>query len=244
MKLKNNTKYILTISLIVNCLMVGKFFDIEIPPKWMQGERLYKEFTPDLYYKTRVNTFLILNTDNCNKKEKIMFIGDSIIDGCEWHELLSEEKFVILNRGINGDRLEGVINRLPNLINESPKIIFIMIGINNLQHGASDEYILEKYTYLLNNLKLYLPDAKIFVMSILPVSRSVAEKTQIKSNDRIKNLNYKIEELAIKYNVRYINFFDLFLEDDYINSLYTFDGLHPNGEGYNVIKNELLMVIK
>ena len=199
---------------------------------------------PDLYYKTRVNTFSILNTDNCNKKEKIMFIGDSIIDGCEWHELLPEEKFEILNRGINSDRIEGVINRLPNLIKESPKIIFIMIGINNLQHGASDEYILEKYTYLLNDLKLYLPNTKIFVMSILPVSKNIAEKTQIKSNDRIKNLNYKIEKLAIKYNVRYINFFDSFLENNYINSLYTFDGLHPNGEGYNVIKNELLMVIK
>lgn len=119
-----------------------------------------------------------------------------------------------------------------------------MIGINNLQHGATDEYILDKYAYLLNDLKLHLPATEIFVMSILPVSKNIAEKTQIKSNDRIKNLNYKIEELAIKYNIRYINFFDSFLENNYINSLYTFDGLHPNGEGYNVIKNELLMVIK
>lgn len=39
MKLKNNTKYILTISLIVNCLMVGKFFDIEIPPKMDAGRK-------------------------------------------------------------------------------------------------------------------------------------------------------------------------------------------------------------
>lgn len=74
-------------------------------------------------------------------------------------------------------------------------------------------------------------------MSILPVSKNIAEKTQIKSNDRIKNLNYKIEELAIKYNIRYINFFDSFLENNYINSLYTFDGLHPNGEGYKIMHN-------
>lgn len=81
-------------------------------------------------------------------------------------------------------------------------------------------------------------------MSIIAVYKNIAEKIQIKSNDRIKNLNYKIEELAIKYNIRYINFFDSFLENNYINSLYTFDVLHPNGEGYNVIKNELLMVNK
>lgn len=76
-------------------------------------------------------------------------------------------------------------------------------------------------------------------MSILPVSKNIAEKTQIKSNDRIKNLNYKIEKLAIEYNVRYINLFDSFLKDNYINSLYSFDGLHPNGEGYFIIKHEL-----
>ena len=235
MKLKINIKYILTVSLAINCLIAGRYLSNKLPPEYSQV-KLYKELTPDLYYKTRVDTFSILNSYSYNKKEKIMFIGDSIIDGCEWHELLSEEKFEILNRGINSDRIEGVINRLPTLINESPKIIFIMIGINNLQHGATDEYILDKYAYLLNDLKLHLPDTEIFVMSILPVSKNIAEKTQIKSNDRIKNLNYKIEELAIKYNIRYINFFDSFLENNYINSLYTFDGLHPNGEGYEQIK--------
>lgn len=113
-----------------------------------------------------------------------------------------------------------------------------MIGINNLQHGATDEYILDKYAYLLNDLKLHLPDTEIFVMSILPVSKNIAEKTQIKSNDRIKNLNYKIEELAIKYNVKYINLFDLFVKENYINPLYSFDGLHPNGKGYLIILNK------
>ena len=239
MTLKINIKYILIISLIINCLMTGMFLIRQIPPEWTKGEKLYKELTPNLYYKTKVDTFLILNADNYNKKEKIMFIGDSIIDGCEWHELLEEENFKVLNRGINGDRIEGVINRIPNLEKENPKIVCIMIGINNLQHGAQDEYILDKYAYLLNDLKINLPKTKLFVMSILPVSKNIAEKTQIKSNDRIKNLNYKIEELAIKSNVRYINIFDEFLEDNYINSKYTFDGLHPNGEGYLIIKYKL-----
>lgn len=69
MKLKINIKYILMVSLTINCLIIGRCLSNKLPPEWSQV-KLYKELTPDLYYKTRVDTFSILNSYSYNKKEK------------------------------------------------------------------------------------------------------------------------------------------------------------------------------
>lgn len=68
MKLKINIKYILMVSLTINCLIAGRYLSNN-PPEWSQV-KLYKELTPNLYYKTRVDTFSILNSYSYNKKEK------------------------------------------------------------------------------------------------------------------------------------------------------------------------------
>jgi len=56
----------------------------------------------------------------------VVFIGDSITDGAEWEDLFPSLK--IANRGIGGDRTDGVLKRLDSIYSTSASRAFIMIG--------------------------------------------------------------------------------------------------------------------
>jgi hypothetical protein len=64
----------------------------------------------------------------------VIMLGDSITEGIDWRELFPDIR--ILNRGISGDTGTGVLNWLDEVIKRRPKIVFLMIGSNNLQIGV------------------------------------------------------------------------------------------------------------
>lgn len=168
-----------------------------------------------------------------------MFIGDSIIDGCEWHELFANDEVNIVNRGINGDRLEGLLERIDILLQEEPLKIVLMIGINNLQHGDTNDSILSKYKKIFSKIHRVLPQTEVIVVSILPVSKNIAQITAINSNNKISNLNQKVKDLTNRYRYEYIDVYNEFLKEGYLNDEYSYDGLHPNGNGYIILKSSI-----
>src|SRR5215510_12011257 len=81
------------------------------------------------YYRTRLDFFRQTVGD-----ADVVMLGDSITEGIDWHELFPDVR--ILNRGIAGDTSAGVLNRLDEVIGRHPKIVFLMIGSNDLQTGV------------------------------------------------------------------------------------------------------------
>lgn len=65
----------------------------------------------------------------------IVFLGNSITDGCEWAELFNNRH--IKNRGISADRSGWLLDRLDPIVNGHPKKLFLMIGTNDLAAGVS-----------------------------------------------------------------------------------------------------------
>ena len=61
-----------------------------------------------------------------NTPGEIIFVGNSITDGCEWAEMFGNPS--IKNRGIGGDKIKGVLLRLPEITESLPQKIFIQIG--------------------------------------------------------------------------------------------------------------------
>ena len=66
------------------------------------------------------------------KSADIVFLGDSITHEGSWEEYFLECQTV--NRGINGDTVQGVIDRLPDVLALEPKKLFLMIGVNDLNN--------------------------------------------------------------------------------------------------------------
>jgi lysophospholipase L1-like esterase len=115
------------------------------------------------------------------------------------------------------------------------KQILLMLGTNNL-HLNSDDEILSGLDLLIKTMKNRQPHSKMLVIGILP-RRDYEE--------RVKNLNYRLAQIAGLNEVSYTNIGDVLLQSDgkIDESLFT-DGLHPNAAGYNklaeVIKPHLI----
>lgn len=71
-----------------------------------------------------------------NYYNPIVFLGDSITEKIDWHELFHNSHYDILNRGIGSDTISGVINRINTIINLKPSKVFLMIGINDIALGG------------------------------------------------------------------------------------------------------------
>jgi len=70
-----------------------------------------------------------------NHDYDIVFIGDSLTDSAEWEDLFPSSN--IANRGIGGDRTNGVLKRMNSIYSTNASKAFIMLGINDLKFGSN-----------------------------------------------------------------------------------------------------------
>lgn len=181
------------------------------------------------YYIDRVTTFRRLPND----KRDIIFLGDSLIDICEWSELFGNP--LIKNRGISGDTTTGILDRLDAVVKGNPKKVFIMIGINDIGKGKTIEDIVNNYEKILQNIKNGSPNTEIYVNSVLPINKDLFITTT--KDEEIINLNKGLKKLCEKNNVQYIDLYSLLVQsDNKLKSEYTTGGIHLNGKGYLVWK--------
>lgn len=184
------------------------------------------------YYIDRVTSFMSSNSG----KGKIVFLGDSLIDICEWSELLNNED--IINRGISFDTTDGVLNRLGEVTRLKPRKIFIMVGINDIGKGRDTKLIAENYKKILDYISQNSPATTIYVQSVLPINKDIF-KTNTKYEE-VRYLNQALNNLCNRYEIDFINLYPLFvIENNKLNPEYTVRGLHLNGKGYLVWKKAI-----
>lgn len=161
-------------------------------------------------------------------------------------ELLPEDRNW-LNQGISGETSNGLLKRLDLFNRTQPKTIFVMIGINDLIRGASDETILENQQRIISYLRKVHPKAQIVLQSILPHGAEEAtwegrEKLLAIPNSRIRKLNQQLQNIATKQKVKYLNLHPLFTnKQGNLRPEFSTDGLHLNPQGYLVWSSALQM---
>ena len=188
------------------------------------------------YYDRKVAAFALENANYA--KGQIVFIGDSITDYYSLDVYYADLPLKTYDRGIGGDRTDGVYARLKgSLYDLAPAKIVMMIGINDINSGRSNEEILANYGAILSEIRANLPAAEVTCLSVLPMDARV-EAWGIdlaKATAQIKDLNARIKPLAESKGYRFVDLFPLFAEqDDRLISAYSDDGLHPNAAGYAV----------
>ncbi|AFY33166.1 GDSL-type esterase/lipase family protein [Calothrix sp. PCC 7507] len=177
------------------------------------------------YYLHKTSQFEILP----KTEDAVIFLGDSITDEAEWTELLDKPN--IKNRGISGDTTDGILNRLDEIVKSQPQKIFIMIGINDLMSHKSVTRILADYKYILSDFQNQIPNTEVFIQSVLPVNNKITRYWQ--NNNNILKLNLGLQELGKEFKNQYINVFShLSDSENQLDTQYTLDGLHLNGQGY------------
>lgn len=132
----------------------------------------------------------------------------------------------------DGASLIGKFNSGANFDN-----IFIMFGDNEI--GYSDSWIISNYKTLISTVKSYQPNAKIYVVSILPISKETSEKNVYNySNSRIVNMNAMIRDMCSEVGATYLDVWSAMADDSgCLPSSASSDGIHFGKNYYCIMLN-------
>ena len=195
-----------------------------------------KEESAPSYYDQKCAAFAL---ENANLSEgQIVFIGDSITDGYHLNNHYNDLPLATYNRGIGGDVTSGVIARLKtSVIDLKPSKVIMMIGINDINSGRTNDEIMTNYKTIINGIQTNLPATQIICQSVLPMdSRVTAWGIDLPNAiQKIKDLNARIKTYVESKGILFVDLFTHFKdENDQLIPSYSYDGVHPNAEGYDV----------
>ena len=171
-------------------------------------------------------------------------------------ELMYEEpgKYVIMNRGINGNRVSQVYDRMKeDIIDLKPDVMSILIGINDTGHKfdvdgdtATVEGFFETYCKLIEEVKAALPDIKIMILEPFTEKGMENESFYEAYREEAEKRAAMAKKVALKYGLKFVPLQDKFdealkLADE---NHWFYDGIHPTAAGHMIIKKEWMKAFK
>ncbi|MES9784807.1 GDSL-type esterase/lipase family protein [Bacillus thuringiensis] len=161
-----------------------------------------------------------------------VFLGDSITDGLHDLDILDEVNIV---SGI-GKSIGDAQKNVKQVANQKPENIFILLGLCNLTE--TKESTITQYSQLIQKIKGKLPDTKINILSITPVTPERTQKEERYKN--INDFNEGFKKIAKKEQVNFIDLSPIFKDNP---DLYVEDGIHFKPEFHPIwleyLKNQL-----
>ena len=179
------------------------------------------------------------NNSNTQFNSSVAFIGDSRTQGFIMYNGLKDvqdysyiglmvdtavtKKFV---KTSNGEK----ITLLQDMANKNIETVYIMLGVNEL--GWSYPQVFKtKYGELIDEIRKIKPNCKIYVQSIIPMTKSKSETDRIFNNKNVNTFNNLIQELAKEKNVTYLDVkFALVDANGYLPEEASSDGVHVDKE--------------
>lgn len=155
-------------------------------------------------------------------KHSIVFLGDSLTSGCEWGEFFPGA----LNRGIGGDTSIGVLGRIASITQLSPRAVFLMIGSNDqFNLRISPEQTVANIQAIIAEIRRASPETVVYLESNMPHGLT-------QTNIHARLVNQGLQPLGDGKAVVYIDLYSAFLDGNLLNSKFSSDGTHLNGDGY------------
>ena len=201
---------------------------------------VWSQANQDVYYVRRATLFNLLPVS----KSDIIMLGNSLTDGAEWNELLNNRH--VKNRGIVGDIVEGLYERMEPILKGQPKKIFILSGVNDVSHGVTGDSIARAMEKLIVLIKTRSPRTKVYLQSMLPFNNDVREWKLLVGRDQVVvDGNRALEQVARRQGVTWINLYPLFADDQgRLRAEYTNDGLHLLGPAYLIWRDAIKPYVK
>ena len=163
----------------------------------------------------------------------ILIIGDEMIHGGEWHELLKSDR--VKNRGsgwgYTGPGLDVMLREIPLILNTRsgscrPSKVLLYAGAGEVNSSTALSTIESNYRSVIAKIKECAPGAKVCLMSLQPTTNASANTGRVVPfNDRLKAIADSDEM------VEYIDIYTGF-ENNGVASGDYFSGGYLNGFGY------------
>jgi lysophospholipase L1-like esterase len=179
-------------------------------------------------------------------ESRVVFIGDSITD--LWDEAGFGGFFPgkpYFNRGISGQTTPQMLLRFrQDVINLHPKAVVILAGTNDISGNTGPMTLEQTGANIASMAELATANGiKVVLSSVLPVSDTVKKEngeffiqTKRRPPDKILEMNEWLKKHAAQNRYIYLDYFSAMVDENgFIKDGITFDGLHPNKEGYAIM---------
>ena len=184
--------------------------------------------------------------DSLPYQPKVVFMGNSISD-C-WPDAHPEffTSNLFLGRGISGQVSSQMLVRFQeDVINLHPKVVVILCGTNDIAENNGPI----THEHILQNIKSMCELARFhriqpIVCSALPANRFKWRPDLQPAQDIIK-LNEMIKAFAKENKIPYVDYYSALVDDQGgLPAKYSKDGVHPNPDGYTVMEEVLMPILK
>ena len=171
-------------------------------------------------------------------EQRVVFMGDSITDG--WGR--QHGKFFpgkpYINRGISGQTTPQMLIRFrPEVIDLKPQVVVILAGTNDIAGNTGPTTLEAIEANLMSMVELAkLHNIRVVLASLLPVCDYIRPQTNRRPPEKIIALNAWMKDYAQKNGLVYLDYYSAMLDDKQMfKQDLTYDGLHPNDAGYDVM---------
>jgi lysophospholipase L1-like esterase len=169
---------------------------------------------------------------------QLVFMGDSITEG--WLSTgrslwkARYEPLKAANLGVVGDSTSHLLWRITKggeMKGLKPKLVVLMIGINNVTNGHKPEQIAEGVAALIKAIQDNHAATKVLLVSTFPAGKAPAHKFRAP----VKALNALLARQADGDRVRFLDVHGKFLDaKGNLTGAIGSDGIHLTGKGYQV----------
>ena len=127
--------------------------------------------TPRIYTEHYYKRFIQFMDEAPISNKDIVMLGNSLTEnGGNWAARLGNKH--IRNRGIIGDEVMGVYDRLHQILPGHPAKLFLLIGVNDISHGLTSDSIVSMIRTTVERIRKESPDTRLYLQSLLPINES------------------------------------------------------------------------
>ena len=172
----------------------------------------------------------------------VVFMGNSITDGWDdsHPEFFSDNNFAC--RGISGQVTGQLLCRFrADVINLHPKAVVILAGTNDLALNNGPIEIPHIAENIISMAELALAAGiRPILCSVLPAGKYHWRPQVEDVPGKIRVLNKLVREYAEKRGIEWVDYHpDMATEEGALRPEYTYDGVHPTRQGYDVMERIL-----
>lgn len=190
----------------------------------------------------------VVTKDEENQEEVIddnyLFVGDFYtkdfnFDDYDYHYVKVCE---------NDFTTKKVLDDLKNKVYRyNPSIVFIQLGIMDLNEDKSVDEIVNNMEEIIDNIKDNRPYTKIYIESLYPINKDADKFDRIISKDiledDIKEVNKKLKDLTKNKKVEFLDLYSILSDEDKLKDDYSSNGVKLNDEGYSLVREKIEKII-
>ena len=181
-------------------------------------------------------------------EHRVVFLGNSITDFWPVAHPGFFESNNFVGRGISGQTSYQFLTRFrEDVVNLMPEAVVINAATNDIAENTGPYDEDRTFGNILSMVEIAQANGiKVILSTVLPAKGFGWNPAITDAPEKILKLNKRIAGYAAAHNIPFIDYFTPLVDADGVslNPAYSGDGVHPNPQGYEVMEQTALPVIR